>query len=88
MLINNGDPTRPPPNSREYIVKKNILAIGILTVAILGGAMAVAATGLVGTASAQTPTTAEAMVTGKTAATACSPASAPIAKRCASTSCR
>jgi hypothetical protein len=45
-------------------VKKNILAIGILSVAILGGALAVAATGLVGTASAQTPTTAEAMVTG------------------------
>jgi hypothetical protein len=45
-------------------VKKNILAIGILSVAILGGALAVAATGLVGTAGAQTPTTAEAMVTG------------------------
>jgi hypothetical protein len=45
-------------------MKKNILAIGILSVAILGGALAVAATGLVGTASAQTPTTAEAMVTG------------------------
>lgn len=45
-------------------MKKNILAIGVLTVAMLGGALALGATGLVGTAGAQTPTTAEQMVTG------------------------
>jgi hypothetical protein len=45
-------------------VKKNLLAIGVLGLAILGGSLAVAATGVVGTAGAQTPTTAEEMVTG------------------------
>jgi uncharacterized protein YidB (DUF937 family) len=53
-----------PPRGSESIVKKNILAIGVLTVATLSGAFALAATGLVGTAGAQTPTTAEQMVTG------------------------
>jgi hypothetical protein len=61
MLTNNGDPTGPP--QEECIVKKNILAIGVLTVALLGGATVLAATGLVGSAGAQTPTTAESMVT-------------------------
>jgi uncharacterized protein YidB (DUF937 family) len=46
-------------------VKKNLLAIGVLSLAILGGSLAVAATGIVGTAGAQTPTTAEEMVTGE-----------------------
>lgn len=53
------------PRGSESIVKKNILAIGVLSLAMLGGALAFAATGLVAPAGAQTPTTAaEQMVTG------------------------
>jgi hypothetical protein len=42
---------------------KKVLAIGALCLGMFGGALALAATGVVGPAGAQTPTTAEEMVT-------------------------